>query len=429
MMKKFIHTYKKFSTDLILEHKSVYKLLSNKLNKLNKLKKLPTDISDYQNIYVDVSVYAKNDNNTGIQRVVREIITQLLSDNILKSRIKFILATKKIGYRLVEFNNGYNNYSSFNVASVTKFSPLVSLGSNDLFIGLDFCPNIVPSHLTTLLSWKMNGASFVWLLYDLLPISNPEWFTPNIGDNFLPWLKCILLLSNKILCISHNVEEELKKFIQNHDIKMSSATIRLGYGFTSENESLLPLDSAVLIEGDYILMVGTLEPRKAHLQILKAFDQLWQEKLVIPALVIVGKEGWLVEDLINEILCHPYYNTKIFWWNEINDGQLKQLYRKAKGVIIASYNEGYGLPLIEALTFNRAVLAREIPIFREIANEHPYVSFFHSDDNLIYDLKHWLSNLEQGLPYRLPLLEYEQLRENGWDTTLVDIKDSITKKF
>lgn len=112
-------------------------------------------------------------------------------------------------------------------------------------------------------------------------------------------------------------------------------------------------------------MVGTVEPRKGHAQALEAFEQLWREGHQCQ-LVVVGKPGWNVENLISRLTNHEEQEKRLFWLQGISDEYLTLIYENASCLLAASEGEGFGLPLIEAAKHGIPILARDIPVFREI---------------------------------------------------------------
>jgi glycosyltransferase involved in cell wall biosynthesis len=114
------------------------------------------------------------------------------------------------------------------------------------------------------------------------------------------------------------------------------------------------------------LMVGTIEPRKGHNQILETFEILWKDGLDL-RLVFVGKQGWMVDQLIKKIQTHSELNKKLYWFQEASDNLLSRMYSTCSCLIAASYAEGFGLPLVEAAQYKLPLLVRDIPVFLEIA--------------------------------------------------------------
>jgi glycosyltransferase involved in cell wall biosynthesis len=124
-------------------------------------------------------------------------------------------------------------------------------------------------------------------------------------------------------------------------------------------------------------MVGTLEPRKRHLQALEAFSLLWQRRRRVN-LVIVGRAGWQhlppaeqrdIPELLHVLRAHPESGRRLLWLDGVSDEYLDRVYAAASGLLAASIDEGFGLPLIEAAVKGLPVLARDISVFREVAGE------------------------------------------------------------
>jgi glycosyltransferase involved in cell wall biosynthesis len=112
-------------------------------------------------------------------------------------------------------------------------------------------------------------------------------------------------------------------------------------------------------------MVGTVEPRKAYDKALDAFERLWAEDQHAPDLIIVGKPGWKTSELQDRIRAHPERGRRLRWLEGVSDEALTQLYDACTAVFLASFDEGFGLPVVEAATHGRWVLARDLPVFRE----------------------------------------------------------------
>ena len=87
------------------------------------------------------------------------------------------------------------------------------------------------------------------------------------------------------------------------------------------------------------------------------------------SLCIVGRIGWLCEELVSRIVRHPQYNRSLFMFNDLSDAELEYCYQHAKGLIFPSHAEGFGLPVVEALQHGLHVLVSDIPIHREVGRE------------------------------------------------------------
>ena len=142
-------------------------------------------------------------------------------------------------------------------------------------------------------------------------------------------------------------------------------------------------------------MVGTLEPRKGHTQVLEAFERLWSQGAPCQ-LVLVGRAGWRVEALLERLRQHPRRQTQLFWLEGISDEYLEKIYAASTCLIAASYDEGFGLPLIEAAQHKLPIMARDIPVFREVAGEHAFYFNGLEPQDLAGAIERWLALYASG---------------------------------
>jgi len=158
------------------------------------------------------------------------------------------------------------------------------------------------------------------------------------------------------------------------------------------------------------LMVGTLEPRKGYDQVLGAFERLWGDGFEVN-LVIVGKQGWMVDALAKRLRNHPQINKRLFWLEGVSDAYLEKIYAAGACLVAASYNEGFGLPLIEAAQHGLPIIARGIPVFREVAGKNAFYFSDEEPDGLAKTIGEWLDLYKVGAHPRsgdLPWLTWEE---------------------
>jgi glycosyltransferase involved in cell wall biosynthesis len=146
------------------------------------------------------------------------------------------------------------------------------------------------------------------------------------------------------------------------------------------------------------LMVGTIEPRKGHLQALAAFDRLWKTGKEVN-LIIAGRQGWThlpddqrrtIPEIVHILDTHPEKDKRLFWLEGISDQFLDRIYDVSDCLLAASEAEGFGLPLIEAAQHNLPVMARDIPVFREVAKNHAFYFTGTEPKDLADAVTHWL---------------------------------------
>lgn len=351
-------------------------------------------------LLVDISVIYRTDARTGIQRVVRSLLLQLVENPPSGYDVRPIYATVKHKYC-------YANSNIFDPSWKVESSNLnyVSAQAGDLFLALDLAAHLIPRHHVQILNWKLSGVKIHVVVYDLLPLQYPEWFNEKTTQNFKRWIRWVATYADGAICISNSVKNELSTWLNlQHGSLLSNlhtSTIVLGADIAaSAPSSGLPSTAHSLIERmskiPSVLMVGTIEPRKGYEHALRAFEQLWSQQAEGPLLVIVGRPGWKTDTLQHKLRTHPQSGKNLFWLEDASDEFLSCLYVACKGILAASLAEGFGLPLIEALTHNKQVLARDLPVFRELAS--PGITFFSctSECSLSIIISNWLENMHYG---------------------------------
>ena len=365
------------------------------LNHVKEQKTQTFDSSRCKQLLVDVSVIYCIDAGTGIQRVVRALLNQLLNNPPHGYDVRPVYASRAHGYRYASSDPGIE----FLTKASYKVNEDVTVAAGDIFLGLDMCAHLLPKHRSQLHHWKLMDVEIHIIVYDLLPVLHPHWFRANTTRHFKRWLKTITLYGDNLICISNTVRADLEfwmsRFYDTAQNRASLCVIQLGADVSSSvpSKGIQPNSKQFLLNlklQPTALMVGTVEPRKGYNEVVEAFEILWHSGYQAN-LVIVGRSGWKTERLQEKIRNHKELGKRLFWLSEVSDELLEELYRTCVGLIAASFGEGYGLPIIEAAHYAKPVLARDIPVFREIAG--PGVSFFATDDksHLPSVIKHWLT--------------------------------------
>lgn len=357
----------------------------------------PTINIDKQ-LLIDVSVISKADAGTGIQRVVRNLYQELLAAPPVGYRICPVSGTRKQGYCYLPVD--FLQSPTKKPIDISNNSVKVCAG--DLFLGLDLAAHIVPHRIGELMHWKRQGVRMCFIVYDLLPVLEPNWFNPKTTKNFQRWLRAMAILADDAIAISRTVQTDFATWMRNvyglDEQNLPCGIIQLGaeLNATYNNQSITEQTTQLLpswIQHKFILMVGTIEPRKGHPDVLEAFERLWtagdQTKLVI-----AGKQGWKVETFMQRLQTHPEASKRLHWLDSPSDELLQELYQHCNGLIMASKGEGFGLPIIEAAYFNKPMLVRDIPVFREIAGDTASYFSATGHNSLMQALPKWLMMLE-----------------------------------
>ncbi|HYA41072.1 MAG TPA: glycosyltransferase family 1 protein [Syntrophobacteraceae bacterium] len=376
-------------------------------------------------LLIDISELVERDAGTGIQRVVRNILAELLGNPPPGYRVEPVYATeKKLGYRYARrFTLGFLGCPDH----VLDDDPVEAF-NGDIFFGLDLRPRLPPKQAAFYRHLRRVGVCVYFLIHDLIPILHPHTFPKGTKGVFMRWLGEIAH-SDGAVCVSRAVADDVLEWLTvfgpNRLRPFSIGWSHNGSDFTGPVRSEgLPPDARLLLDvlrlRPTFLMVGTIEPRKGHSQVFEAFDLLWRNGDDVN-LVIVGKEGWMVEDLVEKLRGHPELDRRLFRLEGISDEYLDRIYEGSTCLIAASEAEGFGLPLVEAARQKLPVIASDIPVFREVGGNHVFYFKGAEPDSLADAIRRWLSLHRAGkapASSAMPRVTWKQSTQNLLDVIL-----------
>ncbi len=391
------------SMDLHVEERSLIDLVVCIAHSLPSMHSAPQ-------ILIDISALAKLDIKTGIQRVTRSILREILLNQPTGYRIEPIYASPdQHGYRYArEFSLRFLN------CPIGDFiDEPIDTNPGDIFLGLDLHQEATVAQANYIELLRNAGVKIFFIVYDILPIQIPEAFPQGTDEIHKRWLSSICRLSDGIMCISQTVADDVAEWLKTNGPKRLRP-LKIGWfhiGADIENSvptQGLPDDaSQVLNSLSYrpsFLMVGTVEPRKGYLQAIAAFEHLWNEG-VDANIVIVGKEGWkdlpndlrrTIPEIVSRLRHHPELGRRLFWLEGISDEYLEKIYTASTCLIAASEGEGFGLPLIEAAQHKLPIITRDIPVFREVAGNHAFYFSGKEPTDLAGAVVRWLELYRSG---------------------------------
>ncbi|WP_417670502.1 glycosyltransferase family 4 protein [Pseudoalteromonas tetraodonis] len=343
-------------------------LVKNNVNANNKLSNQLTKVEDAPRLIMDVTSTAQSPILSGIQRVMHNVSNELLAQNT-NSNTEVVLSysqNTKDWYQLTNLNKESVKLSPFN---------RLQYNQNDSYLLLDSSWTFLEGQRQRLAEALVMGQEVVNGVYDIGPLTMSAMTSEGMPPVFRSWVEFILGYSTGIVCISKAVADEMYQLIK--DIKlprpMKIGYFRLGADFADVKPDASELGFTKT--RPTFLMVGTIEPRKGQYYGLKAFEQLWDRGVDVD-LIIVGKVGWDTKMLQTTLENHPERNKRLFWLNGLSDAGLAAAYEEADALIMTSYLEGFGLPVVEAGLHNTPVILSDLPVFHEVGEGAPKASYF-----------------------------------------------------
>ena len=358
-------------------------------------------------LYIDLSEITFRDPNTGIQRVIKNILLNWMGDFYAEYEIIPIAAGKNKIFNNVNhlLSTIINNKNRDEVIDKSEACILNTAKKGDIYFMLDFQPRLVPALKNRYIELKARGIVLIFLIYDIIPITHPHFFNKGFAEVMPSWLQTILEVSDKIISISKSTQNEILKYIeQNKNISVPDDLIfkwfHIGADFYTNKISFQQqkLINKKNEKGTiHFLVVGTIEPRKGHNEIIQVFKKLKEDNCSLE-LTFVGKRGWGCDELflVIENLQREYSDFK--WLENADDGKLIEYYHLADYVICASLAEGFGLPLIEAANYGCELICRDIEVFREAAGTLK-VNWFASENGLYNLIKELILHNKNAIKF------------------------------
>ena len=216
----------------------------------------------------------------------------------------------------------------------------------------------------------------VLVVHDLFVLTHPEWYSRRYIWSHAPLLRLQLRSAGAVVAVSAPVAQQLGAYRSD---PVAVAPNAPSAEFDSKQHDL-PDDEAVrvrgLTPGSYLLAVGSRDPRKNLPRLLGAYGDLDADTRARMPLVLVGGGSTIFRDEPLKL------TTGAVDAGYVTDHELRQLYRHARTVAIVSFDEGFGLPLVEAATAGaRSLLVSDIPVFRWVCEDQArYVNPYSRDD-------------------------------------------------
>ena len=208
---------------------------------------------------------------------------------------------------------------------------------------------------------QKGGARFVCLIHDLIPIEFPEYALPGQDDKHRRRIETAASLADAVIVNSTVTREAFQPYLER--VGRSPPVLVAPFGV---DLPAMPMDAPSPIEQPYFVCVGTIEARKNHLLLLNLWRQLVDELGdTAPRLVFVGQRGWETENAVDMLERCPALRGVVLEYGNLPDAEVRRLVKGARALLLPSFAEGFGFPLVEALALGVPVLCSNLAALRE----------------------------------------------------------------
>lgn len=235
-------------------------------------------------------------------------------------------------------------------------------------------------HDPALAQWiAANGVRAVYLIHDLIPITHPQFCRAGEGEKHRLRMENVLRSAAGIIANSNATLEELKLFAADRSLPMPPAC-----AIWISGQRQVPAVQPRRFDRPHFVTVGTIEGRKNHLLLLRIWRRLAAEMGAEgPKLFIIGQRGWQAEEAFALLDRDEALKGQVLELGDCADGELAALMAGARALLMPSFAEGFGLPVVEALEVGTPVIASDLPVYREIVGDIP--TYAHAADEKAWE--------------------------------------------
>ena len=397
------------------------KALSERCGKINPDRNLASlwPAREEETLYVDVTHTWGTELQTGIQRVVRQLVTSWYSSNTNIALIIFQEGKYKVlpstalanfaviysaripkghDYKLRIFNRLRRYYLRIRrlinrrwikiLLEIPTFKfeqkfprnhwapkdSSIMNPTNAKILILDLV--LDPNQIAYLKEISVNfGAEISFLSYDCNPLIAPQYWPEEVSEGFINYIS-LVSYSKRVWSISETAQDDIKKF-SNADLDKISFDFKwlppFDFPACAHNNPLV----RGLEEEEFILMVASYVPSKNHLGFLRALQLLRARGIAIPKVYFVGGGSWIAPEIDSKILELSNLGIQVARYEGIENCCLGRFYENCRFSILPSFIEGFGLPIVESLSFGKPVVTSDSTSMGELLVLPGTIGFSH----------------------------------------------------
>ncbi|MGF6381300.1 glycosyltransferase involved in cell wall biosynthesis [Paraburkholderia atlantica] len=207
----------------------------------------------------------------------------------------------------------------------------------------------------------------VFMVHDLIPLTHAEYCRPGVDATHRNRMHIALKHASGLIANSQATLDSLAAEAERANLPLPPTVVaHLASGVIARPLAPRPIDTP------YFVVLGTIEPRKNHWFILHVWRRLVEQLgAAAPRLVVIGRRGWECENVIDMLERCESLNGVVIEEAHCSDEKLHAYLQHCQALLFSSFVEGYGMPLAEALALKVPVLASDLAVFHEIADDIP----------------------------------------------------------
>ena len=207
----------------------------------------------------------------------------------------------------------------------------------------------------------------IYLVHDLIPVTHPQFCRAGEAEKHRARVRTVLTTATGVIANSRATLDELARFARQEDLPEPP-----GLAAWLGSDPLQPALDLKPPQYPTFVTIGTIEARKNHRMLLEIWSRL-VDRLAseAPLLLIIGQRGWKADEVFALLDRSDQFRGRVTELNGCSDQELAGHLTSARALLFPSHAEGYGLPLLEAFGLGVPVIASDLPVFRELADDVP----------------------------------------------------------
>jgi glycosyltransferase involved in cell wall biosynthesis len=253
-------------------------------------------------------------------------------------------------------------------------------------------------------------------IHDLAFIEHPEYAVPSLATYLQKVVPESIDAADAVIAISQETRRTLIDHFHTPEEKIAIVPLGVGKHFQRITDPILLASTRHKygLKHPLVLGVGTLEPRKNHLGLIKAFYQANEHKNGPQMLAIAGGQGWLYEET-KRLVADLKLERKVRFLGRVSDFDLITLYSMADIFAFPSFFEGFGIPPIEAMACGAPVITSNVSSLPEVVGDAALTVDPHDSEALANAMLRVLENTQ--LRADLQRKGYERVQHFTWEAS------------
>lgn len=248
-------------------------------------------------------------------------------------------------------------------------------GGGQIYLNVGHTEFDLPSHRLWVDQCSLRA---VYLIHDLIPIERADICTPHATRRHRGRVVNALGAAAGIIANSHATAKNLRAFASDHKLRLPPViAAHLGLQVMTDGLAVVRSSSGddqatVRIPRPYLISVGTIEPRKNHMTLLRVWQRLIAGNMTkLPHLVLIGQWGRNCDPVRTMLAKDVGLARHVTLISDCDDRRMASYVQGARALLLPTLAEGFGLPLIEAMALGVPVVASDIESLRELGEGIP----------------------------------------------------------